>query len=135
MSARTIFDIFTETHLTGTIRSISTIEQEMEMVRMPEGATLTSHFSIMCRYFRELEMHNQGLTDRQKVTKTMCKMNLSWYKLANAWVITQDDDLTFTQFRTRMIRMEVDGRTFVDSTSDSQAAFAASTQPQTTASV
>jgi hypothetical protein len=61
MSAREIFDVLTETHLTGTVRSISTIEQEMEMTRMSDSATLTSHFSCMCRYFRELEMHGQGL--------------------------------------------------------------------------
>jgi hypothetical protein len=129
MSARTIFDIFTETHLTGTVRSISTIEQEMELTRMADTATLTSHFSTMCRYFRELEIHDQALTDRQKVTKTMCKLNQEWYKLANAWVITQPDNLSFDQFRMRLIRMDADGRTFSDSTK-SQAAFTASTRPQ-----
>jgi hypothetical protein len=124
MSARQIFDVLTETHLTGTIRSISQIEQEMEMVRMADDATLMSHFSIMCRYFRELGMHGQPLTDRQKITKTMCKLNLEWYKLANAWVVTQPEELTFDQFRKRLMRMDMDGRTFAEESS-SQAAFAA----------
>ena len=52
--------------LTGTVRSISIIEQEMEMTRMSDSASLTSHFSITCRSFRELAIHGQALTDRQK---------------------------------------------------------------------
>jgi hypothetical protein len=88
----------------------------MELTRMADTATLTSHFSTMYRYFRELEIHDQALTDRQKVTKTMCKLNQEWYKLANAWVITQPDNLSFDQFRMRLIRMDADGKIFSDST-------------------
>ena len=124
MSARQLFTILTETHLTGTVRSISTIELEMENTRMKDSDTLTSHFSNMCRYFRELAMHDQELTDRQKITKTMCKMSLDWYKLTNSWVVTQPDNLTFDQFRRRVIQMDIDGRSFQRESSN-HAAFAA----------
>jgi hypothetical protein len=96
---------------------------------MAEDATLTSHFSVMCRYYRELELHGQPLTDRQKITKTMCKMNLKWYELTNAWVVTQPEDLSFDNFRTRILRMEVDKRTF-QVQPHSQAAFATSSRQQ-----
>jgi hypothetical protein len=133
MTARQIFDVLTATHLTGTVRSIATIELEMENTRMQDSDKLTSHFSKMCRYFRELECHNQPLTDRQKVTKTMCKMNRHWYEMANAWVITQPDDITFDIFRRRLLQMDIDSKSF-DQSPGPQAAFAAAStvtnQPQ-----
>lgn len=110
MTARQVYDVLQQTCLRTTLRGLTTIQYEMEMVRMPEQSNLSSHFGIMCKYFRELHHHGQILDDRTKIIKTMTKMSTDWYRLSHDWVQQQGDDLTFAAFRAKMLQMEHDGR-------------------------
>jgi hypothetical protein len=127
MTAREVYDVLQQTCLRTTLRGLTTIQYEMEMVRMPDNATLSSHFGIMCKFFRELHHHGQILDDRTKIIKTMTKMSTDWYTQAHDWVQQQGEDLTFTVFRAKMLQREHDGRTRTSPTAPN-AAFVHQTQ-------
>lgn len=112
MSARDVYDVLARTCLRGTVRSTAQIEYDMEVTRMDGKATVSSHISTMCRFFRELEQSGHPLNDEQKIVKSMAKMSERWYRLADDFMATRDGDTSFDVFRMKMIKMEVDSRYF-----------------------
>jgi hypothetical protein len=55
-------------------------------------------------------------------------MYITWHDLADDYVNRQGDDLTFADFRRRMIQMEMDKGAYASSTQSREAAFQASSQ-------
>jgi hypothetical protein len=125
MSAREVFDVLTETCLRGTVRTTAQLEYDMEQVKMDSKSSLTSHFGLMCRFFRELHQAGQPLNDRQKIVKTMTKMSTRWYRIAQDYLATQPDEIEFDRFRLKMIQLEIDNRSHIgyDHHNNTEAAF------------
>ena len=122
MTAREAFEALKETFLVSTVRSKADIEKAMELHRMAPGESLSSHIATMCRFFRGLHLAGQILEDEIKIVKTMCKMTLDWYKLAEQY-ISVNDRLTFARFRARMIQMEADSKSFKSDQEKREAAY------------
>ena len=64
------------------------------------------------------------LDNDTKVVKSMCKMNLHWYKIARP-LIAANEGITFAKFRARMVQMESDANAFQSDRSNNsgEAAF------------
>jgi hypothetical protein len=108
MTARQVFDVFTETCLKGSVRSTAKIEKDMKNTRQGPNETVAQHISNMCTYFRTLHLIGSPLNDSRKVVETSTTMNEKWWRIADDYLAMQPDDISFDKFRMKMVQLEQD---------------------------